>query len=143
MPITVNIGKFPGSIQSVALEDDATVSDALSVSGISDEGYEIRLNGCTASSSDSLDEGDSVILTRRIKGNQHPIVVRVGRVPGRLAQISVTSGITVAGALDEAGVQFDSSCDSLSVNGVTTSNTASVLEEDSSVLITAKVKGNN
>ena len=70
MAITVNVGKLPGRMTPVAVEDGASVRDALAAAGLDATGFEVRLN------SDKIDDlggtvahGDSVYLAQKIKGN--------------------------------------------------------------------------
>jgi sulfur carrier protein ThiS len=66
--ITVQIGRVPGSIQRAALENGATVADAVRATSIDVSGYSPRVNGDVASNSTVLSEGDEVIFTKEIKG---------------------------------------------------------------------------
>jgi sulfur carrier protein ThiS len=66
--IHIKVGKIPGSITEVVLEDDATVADALTAASLSADGYTIKLNGETASTSTTVEDEDEVILTKSIKG---------------------------------------------------------------------------
>ena len=68
--ITVKIGKLPGRIMEVALEEGATVEQAIEVAEIVEiEGFETRVNGAPATLETTLADGDNVLLVKKIKGN--------------------------------------------------------------------------
>lgn len=142
MSIEVNVGKFPGSVQTLALNDDSTVADALRIAAVDSSGYDIRLNGVAVDTSAQLSNQDSVILTRKIKGNQNPIIVRVGRVPGRIEALTLNDRATLREAIDASGFRFDECSDSVSLSGTSGCSLDSTLSDGDTVLITAKVKGN-
>lgn len=66
----VKIGKMPGRIEEIALEDGTTVQQALEIVGLDSEGYEIRVNGTASTTSAELSDGNVVLLTKMIKGNK-------------------------------------------------------------------------
>lgn len=135
--ITVKVGRLPGTLNDVALESGANVGQALSHAGLNAEGYEVRVNGNTATSSTTLSDGDTVLLTRQIKGNQ--TVVRVGRLPGVMQNIALEDGSTVADALEHA--ELDSEGYEVRVNGNTADSDTEVSDGDT-VLLTRQIKGN-
>lgn len=66
----VKIGRYPGIIKEVGLEDGSTVQDALSAAELSmDNGTSIQVNGEAATLSTVLYEDDMVRLSKQIKGN--------------------------------------------------------------------------
>lgn len=67
--INVRIGKLPGKIQVVELDCGASVNDALRISGLEAEGYEIRVNNTPMDPSSKLRDMDTVLLLKKIKGN--------------------------------------------------------------------------
>lgn len=67
--IYVKVGVFPGRLEEVALEDGATVKDALRAAGKDATGYEVRVNSESADLSFELEDDDRVLLTKQIKGN--------------------------------------------------------------------------
>lgn len=106
--IKVRVGRLPGRIQELALNGDRTVATALQTAGLDATGYEIRVQGAPATPSSTLQEGDIVLLVKKIKGNGYNyIIVRVGRVPGPpLAEVAVEKeGATEAHAIMAAGIQ--------------------------------------
>lgn len=136
--ITARIGRLPGTLASVALEDGATIADALSAAELDATGFEVRRNGQTASMTDRVAEDDNILLTRQIKGNQG-ITVKAGRLPGTLQTVAVEEGTTVAEVLRHANL--DASGFEVRVNGTTASMDYEV-EQDDNVLLTRQIKGN-
>jgi sulfur carrier protein ThiS len=68
--LTIKIGKLPGRITEVALEEGATVAQAIEAAEITDiEGFETRVNGAPAANDAELSDGDNVLLVKKIKGN--------------------------------------------------------------------------
>lgn len=68
MTIVVKVMQVPGAVTEVALENGATVSDALSAASISDTtGYQLTVNGAETNSGNALRDGDRVILAKSAK----------------------------------------------------------------------------
>jgi len=67
--VSCKVGKLPGRIVEIALEDGASVEDALEVAEIEADGYEIRLNSAPASITDRVPNGSTLLLLKKIKGN--------------------------------------------------------------------------
>lgn len=66
----VKVGRMPGRIQEVELQDGATIADALRVAGLDASGNEMRLNGMvTDDFNRPVNDGGIVLLSPRIKGN--------------------------------------------------------------------------
>lgn len=135
--ITVRAGTVPGTLQDVALNSGATVADALRQANLSAEGFQVRVNGESADSSRQLQEGDTVLLTRQIKGNQ--TVVRAGTVPGTLASVAVNDGATVADVLSTGNLSAEGF--QVRRNGETVSLSDTV-EDGDTILLTRQIKGN-
>ena len=68
--MTIKVGKVPGTIQEVVVEQGTSVLDILNIAGITDtEGYEVRVAGDTATLETVLEHDTSVLLMKQIKGN--------------------------------------------------------------------------
>lgn len=66
---TLKIGKFPGRLNEFAVEEGTTVAQALELAGIAVEAeQEIKLDDEVVSTSDKVDGGAILIVTKRIKG---------------------------------------------------------------------------
>ncbi len=69
--VEVKIGSLGGELKTVALEAGATVADALAAAGLPSDA-EVRCNGETYSASDTVDDGDSMIVLggQKVKGGK-------------------------------------------------------------------------
>jgi putative ubiquitin-RnfH superfamily antitoxin RatB of RatAB toxin-antitoxin module len=140
MAITIRIGHVPGTIKEVALEDGATVAQALVAADLDSTGYEIKAGGRTLISGDVLTNGALVLLTKQIKGNMpDAISVRAGMVPGTIKEVAVECGATVAAALRAA--ELDSTGYEIKAGGRTLSLT-DVVTAGMLILLTKQIKGN-
>ena len=70
MGITVNVG-VPGNIKKVVLAGNKrwTVGDALSQAGMTASGYDVRVSGETVTTDSPINDGQTVLLLRPVKGN--------------------------------------------------------------------------
>jgi sulfur carrier protein ThiS len=129
--ITVRVGKLPGKIVSIALNGGRTVRHALEGAELDPSGYEIRVGTVPANLETELKEGDTVLLLKKVKGNNdfvsfHVedkgfILVRVGHLPGKVEDIALDGGRTVADALAAAGLDsagFEVLANGSPVNGL-------------------------
>lgn len=66
--MVVKVGTMPGRIEEYALDEGATVSDALAIADISTEGYQIKVNSVEADLGTELKDNDIVLLVKKIKG---------------------------------------------------------------------------
>lgn len=136
--ITVKIARLPGTINEFALNDNSTVGTALGVAKLSADGYETRVNGAVVSNDHVLRNNDSLMLVRRIKGNNH-IEVRVGRLPGTIQTIALNGDRSVKTALTAAGLSSDGY--DIRVNGQT-AHADSTLRQGDTLLLVRRIKGN-
>ena len=137
--LTVRVGQLPGVVQEIALEDGATVADALAAAELDSEGYEVRVNGTPAEGTTSVSEGQTVLLIKKIKGNADHIMVRVGQLPGVVLEIALNGDRTVSAAI--AAAELDSEGYEVRVNGTPAEGTT-LLTEGQTVLLIKKIKGN-
>lgn len=71
---TVRAGKFPGKInEGIPLFTGDTVGDIINRQGLTIDGHEVRLNGSPANLTDPVNDGDTVTLLQRIKGNREEV----------------------------------------------------------------------
>lgn len=67
---TIKIGQMPGLLKEMVIEPGTTVSQAISLAGLTTEGYEIKLDGETVSSNTVISsDANLLVLVRQIKGN--------------------------------------------------------------------------
>jgi sulfur carrier protein ThiS len=67
--ITVRVGRLPGRIAEIALNGGRTVADALEATELDPAGYEVRVNGSPCGLEAGLEDGDTLLLVKKIKGN--------------------------------------------------------------------------
>ena len=69
--ITVKVGPVPGRVTEYTMNggEERTVRGALALASLSADGYEIRLNGEAADMDTAVDDGDVVLLVKKIRGN--------------------------------------------------------------------------
>ena len=134
----IKVGKMPGRIEEIAVEDNASVRNILEIAGLDSEGYEIRVNGSTKELDEEVQDGSVVLLTKMIKGNAN-MIVKIGKMPGKIEEIALEDGTTVQQALEIVGL--DSEGYEIRVNG-TASTTSAELSDGNVVLLTKMIKGN-
>lgn len=137
----VKVGKMPGTVQEVALENGAKVKDAIAAAGITlGASDEIRMGGTVVNGDATVREGAVILLTAKIKGNA-PILVKVGKMPGTVTELAVEAGTKVAEVIRMAGVTLGAS-DEIRMSGTVVSGDNIVTTAGAVILITAKIKGN-
>ena len=68
-PKMVKIGKVPGTVSEFMIENGSTVLDLCTQADLNPTGYELRRNGRLAEASEVVQDGDVVMLLKKIKGN--------------------------------------------------------------------------
>jgi sulfur carrier protein ThiS len=136
--LNVRIGTMPGRINEFALENGATVKEALEIADLTTEGYQIKVNGEQVDEEKVLSDGDLVLLVKQIKGNLEPIV-RVGTMPGRINEYAVSAGATVEDVLEIADLTTEGY--QIKVNGEMATLDTPVNDGDL-VLLVKQIKGN-
>jgi sulfur carrier protein ThiS len=137
----IKIGKMPGTLSTLALNDGATVKQAAETADINYDGYEARINGSAVSLDTVVYDGQTVLFVQKIKGNAE-IFVKVGRMPGTLTEVACDAGTKVAKVLELAGITVSAS-DEVRMSGVTVSLEDLVATNGATILVVAKIKGNN
>lgn len=87
--IEVRVGRVPGAIQSIALDDGATVGDALEEADLDQEDYEVRVNSQRADLGQTLRGGETVLLVKKITGNE---VVKAGAAAAKAETVDLGDG---------------------------------------------------
>ena len=64
----IKVAKVGSKVSEVALDTGATVGDALKAAGMTETGFEIRLNGAPSNTAAIVRNGDIVTLVPQIKG---------------------------------------------------------------------------
>ena len=68
--ISVTVVQAPSNVKSVTLQSGDTVADAIRAAGFSSDGQEVRVDGERVNLDDTIEPGERVILTKRIKGSR-------------------------------------------------------------------------
>lgn len=69
--LTLKIGRFPGRINEYVVENGITVADALRMAEIEvDSESDVKFNTNRVTTSDTIDENGTLVVTKRIKGNR-------------------------------------------------------------------------
>ena len=72
MGMTVKVGKIPGQpIKELDIDQagGCTVQKALEIAGIDSTGYEVRKNNKIIDLNSMIEQGDVIIVVRKIQGN--------------------------------------------------------------------------
>lgn len=68
-PITVKVGKVPGSMNDYATTDEDSIQSLFDEIGMDSDGFEVRVNSNPVTDlSRNLRNGDIVLLMRKVKG---------------------------------------------------------------------------
>ena len=100
--ITVKVARLGNTVQEVALEEGASVQDALTAADLAVDGEDVRVNSSNAGLSDEVQDGDIVTLVPKVKGGQK--VVKVARLGSTVEEVAVDDTATVEDALQAADV---------------------------------------
>jgi len=76
MSITVRAGRIPGRIEEYMVPENSTVNDVLGTAGLDPTGQEARIDGREVQLGEVVQDGQTLLLVRKIKGN---VVVRLAR----------------------------------------------------------------
>ena len=67
--VTVKVGKLPGAVKEIALNGDRTVAAALAAAELDPKGFQVKVDGADAELTDTVGQGSTVFLVKKIKGN--------------------------------------------------------------------------
>lgn len=135
----IKVGIMPGRLQEVAVEGNTTVQELLTHAGLQYDGQEIKIDGVVGTLDTTVTaDASHVLLSKKVKGNAN--MVKVGIMPGRLQEVGVESGTTVAQALEYADLTFDGQ--EIKIDGVVANLDTVIPSGASHVLLSKKVKGN-
>jgi sulfur carrier protein ThiS len=138
--IEIRIGKIPGTLKNLVLNDGSTIADALSAAELARTGFELRVDSANVEESFRLRDGQTVLLVAKIRGayGDDGIEVRIGKIPGSIRTLALLAGATIADALAAAELSRDGF--ELRVNSETVDETHE-LEDGETVLLVAKIRG--
>ena len=136
---TVRIGQMPGRIEEYALDSGATFADALSIAGLSSEGFEVKADGAKVTDLNSeVGSTSLILLAKQVKGNSG--TVRVGQMPGKIEEYAVDPSTSVAEVLSLAGLSADGF--EVKADGTKVTDLNSPIGTTSLLLLAKQVKGN-
>ena len=140
--MNIKVGMLPGRIQEFALEDGITVSQALEIAELNSEGYEIRVDSNVVNNDYVLSSSDKVVLlVKKIKGNSDSsVTIKVGMLPGKIEEYVLENGVSVANALEMAGLNPDGY--EIRVDSNVKALDYVLSSSDKVVLLVKKIKGN-
>lgn len=136
--ILVKIDNLSGDVKEVKIKDGASVAEIVEKAQINMEGLEIRFNGQLIDMDMQPENGDVLQLVKT-SSIMDFITVRVGKLPGRIMDIALNGGRTVADALNGADLYSDGF--EIRVNGAPADLEYNLANGDT-VLLVKKITGN-
>ena len=134
---TIKVAVVPGMVKEVVIEVGQTLATVLELANIDTTGYEIRVNGTTTESLETIaPENGMIMLTKKVKGNG---VIRVAVVPGMVKEVAVEDGASVNEVLQYADITATGY--EIRMNGTVLEDVGVVA--DGMIMLTKKVKGNS
>ena len=134
--ITVKVARLGTTVQEVALNEGASVQDAITAADLAVDGEDVRVNSSNASLSDEVEDGDIVTLVPKVKGGQK--VVKVARLGSTVQEVAVDNDATVEDALQAADVVVEN--EDIRLDGRSAS-LSDQIGSASMITIVPKVKG--
>jgi molybdopterin converting factor small subunit len=134
--ITVKVARLGNTVQEVALNEGASVQDALTAADLAVDGEDVRVNSSNSGLSDELSNGDIVTLVPKVKGGQK--VVKVARLGSTVQEVAVDNEANVEDALEAADVIVEN--EDIRLDGRSAS-LSDRIGEASMITIVPKVKG--
>jgi len=134
--ITVKVARLGTTVQEVALNEGASVQDALTAAGLSVDGEDVRVNSSNAGLNDEVEDGDIVTLVPKVKGGQK--LVKVARLGSTVQEVAVDNDATVEAALQAADVIVEN--EDIRLDGRSAS-LSDRIGDASMITIVPKVKG--
>jgi len=134
--ITVKVARLGNTVQEVALNEGASVQDALTAADLAVDGEEIRINSSNANLTDEVRNDDIVTLVPKVKGGQK--IVKVARLGSTVVEVAVDNDAVVENALEAADVVVEN--EDIRLDGRSAS-TSDRIGEASMITIVPKVKG--
>ena len=143
--INVELLKFPGRVYAYSLEDGSSIQDLLDAAVDDnpelDTDGEMRINNYAVEKGKVLRNGDRLVITKKVKGNQTN--VKVTKFPGRTVDTQINHGSTIQDAIDAAEIGDVTGYQArLDGNEVARDHVIPDDGQDHRVVLTKKVKGN-
>jgi len=100
--ITVKVARLGNTVERVALNEGASVQDALTAADLAVDGEDVRINSSNAGLTDEVRNGDIITLVPKVKGGQK--IVKVARLGSTVVDVAVDNDAIVEDALEAADV---------------------------------------
>ncbi len=100
--ITVKVARLGNTVEEVALNEGASVQDALTAADLAVDGEDVRINSSNAGLTDEVRNGDIITLVPKVKGGQK--IVKVARLGSTVVDVAVDNDAIVEDALEAADV---------------------------------------
>jgi len=139
--VTVKMAKLPGESKEYLFEDGTTLAKALATAGLDSTGYQVRVSGTLVEGAfDELEveDGDSVMLVKPIKGAQDYIEVKIAKLPGELKAFCLNGDRKVRTLIATAGLTLGT-C-KIRINGLE-GDIDDELEDGDTVVLVSNIKG--
>jgi len=134
--ITIKVARLGTTVQEVALNDGASVQDALIAAGLTVDGEDVRVNSSNSGLNDEVEDGDIVTLVPKVKGGQK--VVKVARLGSTVQEVAVENDAIVEAALQAADVIIEN--EDIRLDG-RSAGLSDGIGDASMITIVPKVKG--
>jgi len=134
--ITVKVARLGNTVQEVALNDGASVQDAITAADLAVDGEDVRVNSSNAGLSDEVRNGDIITLVPKVKGGQK--LVKVARLGSTVKEVAVENEAVVEDALIAADVVVEN--EDIRLDGRSASLSDSI-GNATMITIVPKVKG--
>ena len=135
--ISIKICMFPGESREFTAENNASVAQIIELAALNASGYEVRVNGATATTATALNDGDRILLVKQVKGNVKSVSTCV--FPGEARSWNVEDGATIQEVITLAAINVSGY--EVRVNGAA-STLASTVNDGDRILFVKQVKGN-
>jgi sulfur carrier protein ThiS len=130
----VKVAKLGAAVVTVMLEDNASISAALTAAGMDATGFQTRVNGSTSDA--PLKDGDTITLVPAIKGGSGEFTVKVAKLGAAVKEVFLAEGSDVKDALEAAGM--DAAGFQTRVNGAAFDG---VLKNGDTITLVPAIKG--
>lgn len=134
----IKVGKMPGRIQELAVSEEMTIAEVLEIAELDSEGFDIKADGEKVTLSNLANGFNTILLVKQVKGNMDKIV-KVGKMPGRIQEVAISSEMTIEELLNVA--ELDATGYDIKADGEKVAPNA-VVNGFNTVLLVKQVKGN-
>ena len=145
--MNIEVVKFPGRVVQLDVESNTTVGQALEIVAREhpeiDLSGDMRVNNCDVNAQTTMREGQRLVITKKMKGNQMSVIVT--KFPGAKVELMLDHGATVGTAIDQAKATLgDVDGYDIRLNGETAQSGTAIPDNGQvqRIILTKKMKGN-